>query len=206
MSLLTPSQSVSHKWFHQCVNHKQKLSLRHPLPTFGSFSYFQTSLSLGVEQGLQKLPKFDINDLRLLFHCFILIPRKCPRKIPFQHTVCVWGGEGTIALPPDFGWNRSKTLSFRKTWFLAPRFLGLPTALHMYDKSFFLEVPRSHSWAEWISAWRSGLLCSLKYIRVSNHIECRGYIWIGIELLIRSSLTVWKGCENVSNDDRSHWS
>ena len=55
-----------------------------PLSNFGSFSYFQTSLSLGVEQGLQKLPKFDINDLKLLFHCYILIPKKCPRKIPFK--------------------------------------------------------------------------------------------------------------------------
>ena len=54
------------------------------LSNFGSFSYFQTFFSLGVEQGLQKLPKFDINDLRLLFHCNILIPRKCPRKTLFK--------------------------------------------------------------------------------------------------------------------------
>ena len=44
MSLPTPSQSVSHKRFHQCVNHKKKLILRHVLPTFGSFSFFQASL------------------------------------------------------------------------------------------------------------------------------------------------------------------
>ena len=54
------------------------------MSNFGSFSYFQTSLSLGVKQGLQKLPKYDINDLKLLFHCHILIPRKCPRKTPFK--------------------------------------------------------------------------------------------------------------------------
>ena len=54
------------------------------MSNFGSFRYFQTSLSLGVEQGLQKLPKFDINDLKLLFHCYILISRKCPRKTPFK--------------------------------------------------------------------------------------------------------------------------
>ena len=54
------------------------------MSNFGSFSYFQTSLSLGVKQGLQKLPIFDINDLRLLFHCNILIPRKCPCKTPFK--------------------------------------------------------------------------------------------------------------------------
>ena len=52
------------------------------MSNFDSFSYFQTSLSLGVEQGLQKLPKYDINDLRLLFHSYILIPRKCPSKTP----------------------------------------------------------------------------------------------------------------------------
>ena len=39
ISLSTPSQSVSQKRFHQCVNNKKKLSLRYPLPTFGSFSF-----------------------------------------------------------------------------------------------------------------------------------------------------------------------
>ena len=59
------------------------------MSNFGSFCYFQTFLSLRVKLGLQKLLKFDINDLRLLFHCNILIPRKCPRKTPFK-TQC-WG-------------------------------------------------------------------------------------------------------------------
>ena len=54
------------------------------MSNFDSFSYFQTSLSLGVKQGLQKLPKYDINDLRHLFHWYILIARKCPRKTPFK--------------------------------------------------------------------------------------------------------------------------
>ena len=49
-----------------------------------NLSNFQTFLSLGVEQGLQKLPKFDINYLKLLFYCYILIPRKCPHKTPFK--------------------------------------------------------------------------------------------------------------------------
>ena len=83
------------------------------MSNFGSFSYFQTSLSLGVEQGLQKLPKFDINDLRLLFHCYILIPRKCPRKIPFK-TQCVWRGGGQKQiylglLGPLVLWSRDLT-------------------------------------------------------------------------------------------------
>ena len=54
------------------------------MSNFSSFSYFHTFLSLGVKQGLQEIPKFDINDLRLLFHCGILIPRKCPRKTHFN--------------------------------------------------------------------------------------------------------------------------
>ena len=87
MSLLTPSQSVSHKRFHQCVNHKKKLSLRHPLPTFGSFSFFQASILLGVDKVLQKLTKSYKSELRHLFQCRILIPMKCSRKTPFQHTV-----------------------------------------------------------------------------------------------------------------------
>ena len=84
MSLPTPSQSVSHKQFLQCVNHKKKLTLRHPSPTFGSFSFSQASIWLRVNKVLQKLQEFDINDLRLLFHCNILIPRKCSRKTPFK--------------------------------------------------------------------------------------------------------------------------
>ena len=69
------------------------------MSNFGSFSYFQTFLSLGVEQGLQKLPKFDINDLRLSFHCNILIPRKCPRKTLFK---AQWG-LGETEPHPIFG-------------------------------------------------------------------------------------------------------
>ena len=41
--------------FRQCVNHKMKLSLRHLLPTFGSFSFFQADK--GVDKVLQKLIK-----------------------------------------------------------------------------------------------------------------------------------------------------
>ena len=87
MSLPTPRQSVSHKRFHKCVNHRKKLSLRHPSPTFGSFRFFHASLWFGVDKVLQKLTKSYKSDLRHLFQCCILIPRKCPRKIPFQHTV-----------------------------------------------------------------------------------------------------------------------
>ena len=89
MSLATPSQSVSHKRFHQCVNHKKKLSLRHPLPTFGSFSFFfRHQLDSGlIRYILQKLTKSYKNELRHLFQYCILIPRKCQRKTPCQHTV-----------------------------------------------------------------------------------------------------------------------
>ena len=87
MSLLTPSQSVSQKWFHQCVNHKKKQNLRHPLPTFGSFSFFQASLWLRVDKVLQKLTKSYESEFRHLFQCCILIPRKCPCKTQFQHKV-----------------------------------------------------------------------------------------------------------------------
>ena len=87
MSLPTPKQSVSHRPLHQRVNHKKKLSLRHPLPTFGSFSFFQASILLGVDKVLQKLTKSYKSELRHLFQCRILIPMKCPHKTPFQHTV-----------------------------------------------------------------------------------------------------------------------
>ena len=87
MFLPTPSQSVSHKQFHQCVNHKKKLSLRHPLPNYGNFSFFQASLWLGVDKVLQKLTKSYKSELIHLFQCCIWIPKKCPRKTLFQHTV-----------------------------------------------------------------------------------------------------------------------
>ena len=96
MTLLTPSQCVSHKWFHQCVNLKKKPSLRHPIPTFGSFDFFQTSLWLVVDKVLQKLTK---SDPRHLFQCCILIPIKCLHKTPFQHTVG-GGGGNPPPLPP----------------------------------------------------------------------------------------------------------
>ena len=82
------------------------------MSNFGTFSYFETSLSLGVEQGLQKPPKFDINDLRLLFHCNILIPRGCPRKTPFKTQ---WGGA-------DYAQHKLKLVptkiffTFRRPW------------------------------------------------------------------------------------------
>ena len=59
--LPTPSWSVTHKQFYQCVNTKKKLSLGYSLSSFSSYSYFQTSLWLGVEKGLQKLTRFDKN-------------------------------------------------------------------------------------------------------------------------------------------------
>ena len=73
------------------------------MSNFDSFSYFQTSLSLGVKEGLQKLPKYDINDLRLLFYCYILIPRKCSRKTPFK----------TQCPPPEISDIPTALLKFR---------------------------------------------------------------------------------------------
>ena len=80
----TPSWSFPYKELYQHVNTKKEPKFEYPLSNFGSFSYFQTFFSLGVKQGLQKLPKCDINDLRHSFHCNILISRKCPRKTLFK--------------------------------------------------------------------------------------------------------------------------
>ena len=105
MSLLTLSQSVSQKQFRQCVNHKKKPSFRHPLPTFGSFTFFQASLCLGVDKVLQKLTKSYKSELRHVFQRCILIPRKCPRKTPFQHTVPPFL---SCILQPTAVWSRSR--------------------------------------------------------------------------------------------------
>ena len=42
---------------------------------------------LGVDKDIKEVLKFYKNELRLWFHCTILIPRKCPPKTLFQHTV-----------------------------------------------------------------------------------------------------------------------
>ena len=43
-----------------------------------------------ISLGIKKLPKFDIIDLRLLFHRYIFVPRKCPRKTPFKAQWFPW--------------------------------------------------------------------------------------------------------------------
>ena len=48
---------------------------------------------LRVGKGIKKTLNFDRNELRFLFHCGILIPRKCPRKTHFNtqcppHALC----------------------------------------------------------------------------------------------------------------------
>ena len=60
------------------------LRKRHPLSTFGSFSFFQAALWLGVDKVLQKLTKSYRSELWHLFQFCILIPRKCPCKNQFQ--------------------------------------------------------------------------------------------------------------------------
>ena len=114
MHLPTPSQSVSLKWFHQCVNLKKKLSFRHPLPTFDSFSFFRHPFdSRLMRYILQKLTKSFEIELRHLFQCCILIPKKCLHKTPFQHKV--WGG-GTLPplplIPPALPAEQSKINSY----------------------------------------------------------------------------------------------
>ena len=40
-----------------------------------------------VGKDITEILKSYKNELRLQFYCYILIPRKCPRKTLFQHTV-----------------------------------------------------------------------------------------------------------------------
>ena len=61
----------------------------YPIPTFSSFNFFRASF--WFNKVLQKLIKSYKSELRHLFQYCILIPRKCPCKTPFQHTVCGWG-------------------------------------------------------------------------------------------------------------------
>ena len=88
MSLLTPSQSVSHKQFHQCVKHKNRLSWS-LLPTSGIFSFFQASLWLRVKKVLQKLSKSDKSELSHLFQCWF------PENVRLKpHFNTQWKGGG----------------------------------------------------------------------------------------------------------------
>ena len=88
MSLPTPSQSVSHKWFHQCVNHKKEAwGVLYQCLVVLAFSRHPFDSGLITDKVLQKLTKSYKSEIRHLFQCCILILRKCPRKTPFQHTV-----------------------------------------------------------------------------------------------------------------------
>ena len=51
---------------------------------------------LRVCKDIKEILKFYENELRLHFNCYILIPRKCPCKPLFQHTV---GGGGIVNSP-----------------------------------------------------------------------------------------------------------
>ena len=57
------------------------------------------SQSLSHNKVLQKLTKSYKSELRNLFQCCILIPMKCPRKTPFQHTV------PPPSVPTDLNWG-----------------------------------------------------------------------------------------------------
>ena len=123
----TPSWSLPYNQFYKHVNSKKEARFEYPLSNFGCFSYFQTFLSLGVKQGLQKLPKFDINDLWLLLHCNILIPRKCPCKTLFKaqgppprpHPTSDGPMLGRICVAMQFVWLP------RYGWWIASRWVEL---------------------------------------------------------------------------------
>ena len=96
------------------------------MSNFAGFGYFQTFISLGVKQGLWKLPKFDINDFKLLIHCYILIPKKCPRKTPLK-TQCggTYYANHIIIAPkilylPTALWGVNVTLSWKLCTFMLP--------------------------------------------------------------------------------------
>ena len=134
--MLTPNQSVSQKRFHQWVNHKKKLSLRHPLPTFGSFSFSRQTLWLGIDKVLQKLTKSHKSEISHLFCFCILIPRKCLRKNPFQHIV-----------PPcllDFSWSVN-IISTRGRSRLCPLYYS---TLQIFRPSYGPDL-YSSKWARW---------------------------------------------------------
>ena len=101
------------------MNHKKQLRLRHPLPTFGSFSFFQASLWLGVNKVLQKQTKSYKSVHRHLFQCCILIPKKYSRKNPFKLTVPPPPSSGFLDLPTALLNERSHLESFSLEWLLA---------------------------------------------------------------------------------------
>ena len=80
------------------------------MSNFGSFRYFQTYLSLSSRYFK------NYHDIKFLFHCYILIPRKCPCKTQVQHTV--GGGDHTlypIPVPTALGAMPGLTSCQRKT-------------------------------------------------------------------------------------------
>ena len=136
----TPSWSVPYKQFYYLVNSKKEAEFEYPLSNFGSFSYFQTSISVGVEQRLQRLPKFDINDLKLSFHCCILIPRKCPHKTPFK-TQCPPPVPTALLNSPDANHNI----------FPLPQFLLINNQIDQFIRKVF--ILRNKRFFDFIQFW-----------------------------------------------------
>ena len=131
------------------------------MSNFGSFIYFQTFLSLGVEQGLKKLPEFDIDDPRLLFHCNTLIPRKCPRKTLFK---------AQCSSAPKFWqeWIGAKTFPSKKPWIHTyPQdfqiFLRLCQCCHHLDQPSITLI-NELNYDISFSAWR--LICTLELLNI----------------------------------------
>ena len=51
------------------------------------WSHFCETDWLGVGKDVKEILRFYKNELRVWFHCYISIPRKCLRKTLFQHTM-----------------------------------------------------------------------------------------------------------------------
>jgi hypothetical protein len=86
-TLSTPSQNVA--WKKLKLPHIAKGYLK--LSFYSCFTHWCNCLCetewLGVGKDIKETLKFYENDLRLWFHCYFLIPRKCPLKTLFHHIV-----------------------------------------------------------------------------------------------------------------------
>ncbi len=127
-------------------------------------------ISLGVKQWLQKVPKFDINDIRILFYCYILIPRKCPRKTPFktqcpppQNADVIYGRPLTRIQRLLFVWALETVQMCRRSMWRTPLSIPFfprwvkPSALHrliIFRNLFFLHHLRNNVWTKLLHTWQ----------------------------------------------------
>ena len=125
---------------------KRHFEISWPLPTFGSFSFFQASILLRVNKVLQKLTKSYKSEIRHLIQCCILIPRKCLCKTLFKAHCPPESSD----LPTTLRQQGASICDLVASWHFSC--LPLANGLRTPRESFFSKISNFWAWAD-ILGW-----------------------------------------------------